>query len=533
MRWLISLLALAVPIIGINAQTPVIITCGQSNTDGRVTLENLPSYINYEYCRWAYDDGTHPSTGLFNEFWPYSYVAGANDRWGYDAITYYWLDKAWQKPFYVIKESLGGTAIDPSCENSNNRWYWSCNEDWLSTNSATIDGGKSLMLSFEKDFLSCLYTTLSKLQDGYDIKAILWHQGESDYMYNGPDNYYNNLTTLISHMRGFLAKATGNDKYLKLPFILGTVSHNSKQYNAKVEQAQLKIASEDGNVYAIDMSKGQLFDGYHFDATSAVYLGREVYKQLCDIGIADNVFPEYGEDLTSLIVNPDFELNLQGALNPSGTVSRGVPYGWNLRGNMVGTSFGINQDAKNQHATNVCWFNSTPMPSDFKLSQVIPSNMLGAGEYRLTCLLWGEVAKKTSCRVFANENMEYYGYKSDYTNLISTTGNTPVYAGHAGGESGNFYLCDMELDFTLSDGEPLEFGVMTGNKKNDGTSASDNSGWFKVDNFQLKRVSKNTENTAITSLTFKKNDNNLYNVIGQKIITLQNIYIVNGRKYLR
>ena len=74
---------------------------------------------------------------------------------------------------------------------------------------------------------------------------------------------------------------------------------------------------------------------------------------------------------------------------------------------------------------------------------------------------------------------------------------------------------------------------MTGNKKNDGTSASDNSGWFKVDNFQLKRVSKNTENTAITSLTFKKNDNNLYNVIGQKIITPQNIYIVNGRKYLR
>jgi hypothetical protein len=45
-------------------------------------------------------------------------------RWAYDAVVYYELERLWQRPFYVIKESLGGTAIDPRCESSSNM-HWS------------------------------------------------------------------------------------------------------------------------------------------------------------------------------------------------------------------------------------------------------------------------------------------------------------------------------------------------------------------------------------------------------------------------
>ena len=100
-------------------------------------------------------------------------------RWAYDAVTYYWLEQALQKEFYVIKWSLGGTAIDTGCSSTSGK-YWSADPKWLAANHSTATGGKSLLLSFTENISACIDNKLDKLPEGYEIKAFLWHQGEND-----------------------------------------------------------------------------------------------------------------------------------------------------------------------------------------------------------------------------------------------------------------------------------------------------------------------------------------------------------------
>lgn len=205
------------------------------------------------------------------------------------------------------------------------------------------------------------------------------------------------------------------------------------------------------------------------------------------------LIPE-SEDLTlteELINNYDFELNHDGVPNVSGIV-RGIPYGWESEGTLRKganglDSYGINQDAKNFHGNNVCWINSVPMPETFTLYQTIPASKIEPGTYRVACKLWVEVAKKTSCRLFANDCVQYYGTESDYTNLL-TPGEHNTYAGYAGGNTSDVVLRDMYVDVTVLPGEDLTIGIRTGNRKNNGTVATDNAGWFKVDFFRIHKL---------------------------------------------
>ena len=82
---------------GNNEPAHVIITAGQSNTDGRVPNDRLPDYIKtmatdtafttgaYKYCRIA----QNRTDGKFRPFWPKSKRRAKPNTWGYDAITYY------------------------------------------------------------------------------------------------------------------------------------------------------------------------------------------------------------------------------------------------------------------------------------------------------------------------------------------------------------------------------------------------------------------------------------------------------------
>ncbi|MBQ8046522.1 MAG: glycosyl hydrolase 115 family protein [Prevotella sp.] len=219
-----------------------------------------------------------------------------------------------------------------------------------------------------------------------------------------------------------------------------------------------------------------------------------------------------------LIRNYDFEMNANCEENPTGNIGRGVPCGWNQKGKLnKGSngldSYGVNQDATNYHGNNVCWFNSVPMPADFELSQTIPASELEAGTYRISCLLWVENGKKTTCRLFANDNVQYYGYESDYTNLL-TSGEINTFAGYAGGDAGNIVLKEMEVYVTANENEDLTLGIKTSNKKNDGTTATDNAGWFKVDYFRINKVSnvppQKDEDLALTEQVIRNYDFELY-----------------------
>ena len=251
-------LAISLPTSYLHARkkpVTVIITAGQSNTDGRVSNDDLPSYIKengYSYCKW-----------------------------GYDAIVYYLIEKSLRSDFYVIKESLGGTAIDTHCS-SNNGMYWSADKDFLASTSASDKGGKSLLKAFTENIGSCIDNVLSHEKNGYQIKAFLWHQGESDKKM--ADNYYDNLKAVVSYVRDYLVEKTGDERYRHLPFVCGTFSRDSRDRSEVIVSALYKLEAEDENFHVVDISDGSLLsDRLHFDAKGAERLGMRMFKELIKI----------------------------------------------------------------------------------------------------------------------------------------------------------------------------------------------------------------------------------------------------------
>lgn len=256
----------------------VILTAGQSNTDGRVSNKDLPTEIKknkYQYCQWSFGSSSLSGKGQFMKFWP-RINSNTPGRWGYDAIVYWNIEKQLQQDFYVIKESLGGTAIDTLCY-SYNKEYWNASPEYLAKNQASDKGGKSLLKAFTENIGACIDQHLSQLPEGYDIKLMLWHQGESDR--HQAQNYYHNLKQVIYYVRQYLVEKTGKKKYAQLPIILGGIAHQSKQWSQGVEDAQKKLANEDANIYLVEVPNASLgSDVLHFNAEGATELGTKMYQ---------------------------------------------------------------------------------------------------------------------------------------------------------------------------------------------------------------------------------------------------------------
>ena len=280
------MLAAAVMALGgvtLSAQKPaaVYITAGQSNADGREYVNKLPYYLRGGYKYLNYTNVTSSSDGTFGEM-------KFDKRFAFCDITNYFIEQALQTDFYAIKCAYGGTAIDTAATYSHLP-VWCADEEWISRNNAyrgDINTGKSLTKALTEGFGDCVDVTLSKLPQGYDVKAIMWHQGESDRSKAG--HYYENFKDMITYMRNAVYAKTGKEKDKTLPFIFGTVSHNSKQYSKGVEEAQLKVAAELPNVYDIDMSDAGLrSDALHFDSAWTEYLGKQMYNKLVELKLVD------------------------------------------------------------------------------------------------------------------------------------------------------------------------------------------------------------------------------------------------------
>ena len=291
MRKIILLLFTFVLVANANAKkkepATVIITAGQSNTDGRVPNDSLPRYIlrnGYKYCYWRYGSNERIVTGDgFRLFWPEVDSAKDPHRYAYDAVTYYWLDKLLKKKYYVIKWSLGGTAIDTLAKSSK-KYYWSADKNFVENQNSTMRGGRSLLKSFCELIDNSIDTQLAHLPNGYEIKAFVWHQGESDGRGTSPSRYYDNLKTVVAYVRQHLVEKTGCKKYAELPFVFGTVSHYNSCYSSELEKAEYRLAKEDKNFHLIDLSSETLRgDRLHFNAQSTEFFGKQVYYQLKNI----------------------------------------------------------------------------------------------------------------------------------------------------------------------------------------------------------------------------------------------------------
>lgn len=262
----------------------VIIIAGQSNTDGRVNNEELPDYIKqhgYRHCWWSYGSDTISGGGRFERFWPRVAKPDNKDRWGYDAVVYYLIDQHIKRNFYVIKESLGGTAIDTACV-STSGMYWSASPEFLASTAAADKGGKSLLKAFTENISACIDNELSRFKEGYEVKAFLWHQGESDKKMAG--HYYDNLKAVVAYVRSYLVRKTGDERYASLPFICGTYSLKSRDRSEEIVNALHRLSREDLNFYMVNIEDATIQrDRLHFDSKGAELLGQRIYKRLTEV----------------------------------------------------------------------------------------------------------------------------------------------------------------------------------------------------------------------------------------------------------
>ena len=262
----------------------VIITAGQSNTDGRVSNAELPAYIKgrgYRHCWWSYGSDTISGNGRFERYWPRVAKPDNTERWGYDAVVYYLIDQHVKRDFYVVKESLGGTAIDTACT-STSQMYWSASPEFLASTAAADKGGKSLLKAFTENIGACIDNELSHQKGGYEIKAFLWHQGESDKKMAA--HYYDNLKAVVAYVRTYLVEKTGDERYAHLPFICGTYSLKSRDRSTQVVDALHRLAQEDPDFHVVDIEDATIQrDRLHFDAKGAELLGKRVYERLTEV----------------------------------------------------------------------------------------------------------------------------------------------------------------------------------------------------------------------------------------------------------
>lgn len=266
------------------AQVPVFLTAGQSNADGREYVSHLPSYLKQGYKHLHFANVTSSSDGTFGT----RTFDNPKGRFAFCDVTHYFIDQATTSDFYAIKCTYGGTAIDTAATYAHLP-VWCADASWIAANKAyrgDINTGKSLTKSLTEGFSDCVDKTLGQVSGGYDVKAIMWHQGESDR--SKSSHYYKNFKDMILYMRNAIYEKTGREKDRNLPFIFGTVPHASKQYNKEVETAQRQVAQELPNVYCIDMSDAGLrSDQLHFDSAWTEYLGKKMFNQLVELHLVN------------------------------------------------------------------------------------------------------------------------------------------------------------------------------------------------------------------------------------------------------
>lgn len=239
-----------------------------------------------------------------------------------------------------------------------------------------------------------------------------------------------------------------------------------------------------------------------------------------------------GNSLTNqYVVNADFELAAEGVVNTGSGTVRGVPYGWQTNQEFPGNSKGINGTGANMHGSNSCWFWNKPMPTDFEFFQTIKN--LPAGSYRLTCRLGAKKDYIGTLRLFADNNVAYFGAQADYKASVFKDNENNSFAGHVGTSDYNT-LQNMTVDFTTTTDGDVSIGIRTSNQRPDGSyDTSGETGTFRVDYFQLYALGT----TNILSVSTSQNHSHngaVYDLSGRITAadTPGQIIIRNGRKLI-
>lgn len=121
------------------------------------------------------------------------------------------------------------------------------------------------------------------MNNGYQVDAVLWHQGETDAMGN-TTNYSDLLRNFIQSLRDF----TGNDK---LPFIAGELLQSWVSANGSNASNMQGLINDLKNTipytYAVSATGLSSYDPIHFDANAHIELGKR-YMDALPLAIANS-----------------------------------------------------------------------------------------------------------------------------------------------------------------------------------------------------------------------------------------------------
>jgi hypothetical protein len=204
--------------------------------------------------------------------------------------------------------------------------------------------------------------------------------------------------------------------------------------------------------------------------------------------------PEDPNDYTYKITNPDFEQILVDGVPTqlkTHAIDRDTPYGWSdinragltpVTGNLF---YGVKTEANNAHGAKSCWAQKSPFPDNFTLYQNITG--IPTGKYKVSCLMFLETGMVTNQRLFANNNVTYFGSAADYESN-KTVGEINSFAGLATSldDTNNRLMREMSVEVDVTD--TLRIGIKTTNIKGTGLAGTGKEGWFTVDNFRLQRI---------------------------------------------
>lgn len=275
-------------------------------------------------------------------------------------------------------------------------------------------------------------------------------------------------------------------------------------------------------------------DGKQTDETGWFKVDHFTIRRLGDLP------KEETDSLTQeLLVNSDFEYKSETEL-ANGTTVRGIPYGWNLSSSETynTSASGLYGKGEGMHGKNYCAFTPTgykPMPNDLCLYQTIPANKLQAGVYRVSCLFWSEAGLEGMGRLFANNEVQYYGSPHEYEQNL-TAGENNSFASYISEAVDGKSMQELSVVVTVEEGEDLTLGVRSGSIKGDGTqvTGTNRTGKFRVDYFRIERLSDLDPDALkdLRDLKVLKVPNETYDLSGRKMTGQlpKGIYIRNGQK---
>ena len=378
-----------------------------------------------------------------------------------------------------------------------------------------------------------LYQTIpaSKLQPGvYEVGCWLFNQSGK----RGPCRLFAN-----DHVQ-YYAHKSDYDQILKADEV-STFAGYKAGYETHTVMHPMRVVLKvhEGEDLTVGIKTSCISnDGKQTDETGWFKVDHFTVRRLSDLP------KEHTDSLTAeLIVNSDFEYASAEELANGATV-KGVPYGWSLSysDTYSMTNSGIYGRGEGMHGLNYCAFTPAgykPMPNDFCLYQTIPASKLQAGTYRVSCLFWSEAGLEGMGRLFANNEVQYYGSSHTYEQN-QTAGERPSFASYISEAVDGKSMQELSVCVTVEQGEDLIIGVRSGSLKGDGTQpvGANRTGKFRVDYFRIERLSADDPDAIRLPLasyeTLKPYEaHETYDLSGRRVPDShlpKGIYIRNARK---